>query len=47
MERLEQLNFFYKYTIILTPAGDKLGLGIEMLSHVDGINAHIFTAINA
>lgn len=23
------------------------GLGIDMLSHVDGINAHIFTVINA
>lgn len=23
------------------------GLGIDMLSHVDGVNAHIFTVINA
>lgn len=47
MERLEQLNFFfYNYTLIKY-AGDKLGLGIEILSCVDGINAHIFTVINA
>lgn len=36
-ERLEQLNFFYNYTLIKC-AGDKLGLGIEILSCVDGIN---------
>lgn len=35
MDRLEELGI------------NLHGLGIDMLSHVDGINAHIFTVINA
>lgn len=35
--RATEFFFFYNYTLIKY-AGDKLGLGIEILSCVDGIN---------